>query len=569
MTPKDAFDINSIKKEQFVQNLHDTLAFGFSPKNDLWIKINLKNSTHQTLHKILEYDFPLIENIIFYDSNGTQIIDGTWQNRQNKTSFNPTLTITLKPYETKEIYIKVHSDFATLLAKLVLWNEGDFLLNNNTHITYLFIFFASLIVLFIYNFMLFVFTKEKVYFYYIAYLFGVMFFQGFYSGFLQFYLFSFEMNILVSKASMVYIGYLLFIIVVFTQEFLNTKQFPIINTILRYYIYTIPFAILISYNNFLWDLSIVGLYIPLAIVVVFTAFYSYFKGVEQAKFYMIGWSFVIVALVTINLKTIGLFDITKYFPYINEFAFLAEALLFSIALAHRIKILTEAKINSDKQLIALQKTEQNRLNQLVTQKTHDLQLALEQKDILYKELNHRVKNNLQMILSLVKLQISKTPKNETKEQLTITQNRIQTITKLYESLDLNNLELEFNTLSYFKTITNTISQGFQKEVEIIFDIQYNLTLENLIYCGLIINELVTNSFKYAFEKEGEITINLYKKEAEIYLTIKDNGGGFESKSNNNLGLIIVQNLVEKQLLGTMNIDTKEGTTVTICWSQNG
>jgi two-component system, sensor histidine kinase LadS len=268
-----------------------------------------------------------------------------------------------------------------------------------------------------------------------------------------------------------------------------------------------------------------------------------------------------------NLKTIGFFDVTQYFPYINEISFLAEALLFSIALAHRIRVITDEKIAASNKLIQFQQNEQKRLNTLIEQKTDDLRQALEHKDILYKELNHRVKNNLQMLLSLIRLQIASTDDRLTKEQLSITQNRINSISKLYESLNYDNLESDFSTLSYFKTITNHTLQNFEKKIEIDFDIHHNLNLDSLIYCGLILNELATNSFKYAFEDEGTLHIRLFKQERSTHFIVEDDGVGFSADTKNSLGLTIVKTLVQKQLFGTISIDSKNGTKISIVWDE--
>jgi len=200
------------------------------------------------------------------------------------------------------------------------------------------------------------------------------------------------------------------------------------------------------------------------------------------------------------------------------------------------------------------------LQEKVEEQTRDLKL-------LIQELHHRVKNNLQMVLSLIRLQIASTNEPLTKEQLTITQNRINSISKLYESLAHNTLTADFNTLTYFKTIANTLTQNFDKDVTIDFNIQYNLNLDILVYCGLILNELLTNSFKYAFTDAGRVKVALYKENEDIHFLIEDDGVGFDKESKNNLGLTIVKALVQKQLFGTIAIDSKNGTKISIIWNE--
>jgi len=180
-------------------------------------------------------------------------------------------------------------------------------------------------------------------------------------------------------------------------------------------------------------------------------------------------------------------------------------------------------------------------------------------------LNHRVKNNLQMILSLVKLQISRTDSIQSKEELRITQNRIDSISALYESLHLEEQIHQISTLAYLSTIIEKIKPLTSKDVEIIFDVQYNVDQDQLLYVGLILNELATNAFKYAFKEEGELHISLYKKEDYVYMIVEDNGIGFKDKIIDSLGFTIVKTLVEKQLFGTLDVISNGGTKITLCW----
>nr|WP_306458770.1 sensor histidine kinase [Aliarcobacter lanthieri] len=95
-------------------------------------------------------------------------------------------------------------------------------------------------------------------------------------------------------------------------------------------------------------------------------------------------------------------------------------------------------------------------------------------------------------------------------------------------------------------------------------------MEQAIYCGLIINELVTNSFKYAFlNKKGNIYISLEKSNNILKLTIKDDGIGFDKENIEfSLGLTLVSTLAINQLKGEIDIKAKEGTLITIWWNED-
>ena len=209
------------------------------------------------------------------------------------------------------------------------------------------------------------------------------------------------------------------------------------------------------------------------------------------------------------------------------------------------------------------------MSELVKEKTKELTAAIEEKDLLYKELNHRVKNNLQMILSLIRLQIRKSDSAVTAEALNVTQNRVSSISNLYEVLYLQGEDQPLDTSAYFKNIVSSVQTGCTKDIDVVYDIRCSLNMDRLIYCGLIVNELVTNAYKHAFKDEkGKIAVSLVEHENTYELTVKDNGVGFKQDNRPSLGLTIVRTLVEKQLFGAMQIKSDAGVNATISWSDD-
>jgi len=559
---------DEVETKTFIRNTQEVLGYGFVPNTVLWIRFTLKNSSKLPIKKILEYDNPEAEEVYFYYDDKI-IKDGMFHIDTDRLSLHPTLDIVLAPGEEKTYTIRVHSSITSLIVKLVLWDREEFIRSDAKHKTYLLIFFSSIFILFIYNFMLLIFTKDRAYFYYILYLTGMMLFQAMNYGVAQYYLFSNELSIFLTKASMGVTSFMSIGILLFTREFLNTKKFKKIDLIFKLYIYILPFISLLSYDNFFFNLNIIIILFPLAIIVIAVAFYVYQYGEKQAKFYIIGWSVVHVSLVFLTLKYVGVYDVTHNLAYIIEIAFTLEAILFSIALAHRINLLSEQKSAADNKLIVYQRQEKLKLEKLIREKTNDLQCALEEKNILFKELNHRLKNNIQMILSLVKLQIARAKTKETKTQLTATKNRISAFSYLYEILHLQENKMPINTREYFQSIVETIDMNFDKDVKTELDISYNLDLNEIMYCGLIVNELVTNSYKYAFETTGHIKISLEKKKQLVCLSVEDDGIGYTNSGEMSLGLEIVETLAKKQLQGFLGIDGSSGTTVTIIWKKDG
>ncbi|MDX2243973.1 MAG: PAS domain S-box protein [Leptolyngbyaceae cyanobacterium bins.302] len=202
-----------------------------------------------------------------------------------------------------------------------------------------------------------------------------------------------------------------------------------------------------------------------------------------------------------------------------------------------------------------------------------LRSLLQEKEILLKEVHHRVKNNLQVISSLLRMQSRQVDTNA-RQLFQETQNRVQSIAiiheHLYQSADLSHI----NFGEYVQILVNQLFRSYgvnPEKVKTKLEIQpLNLGLNHAIACGLIINELVSNSLKYAFcsEKSGEINICLILNQStspaqnQGILMVGDNGSGIPAELNwqnsRSLGLRIVRTLVE-QINGTISLDRGSGT----------
>ena len=208
-------------------------------------------------------------------------------------------------------------------------------------------------------------------------------------------------------------------------------------------------------------------------------------------------------------------------------------------------------------------------NYLKQRKTNALlENNIQQKEVLLKEIHHRVKNNLTVISGLLELQ-SYSLKDETIEQtFRESQNRVKSIAlihqRLYQDEDLSSIELKEYVNELYKQIQHVFNKVNQKvtftnKIEKTF-----LDIDTAVSLGLIINELFTNSFKYAFNTKsmGEITIQLFTKAEGTYqLIYTDNGkglpDGFDFKNVNSFGLRLVSRLC-KQLFGKIVYQRSQG-----------
>lgn len=139
---------------------------------------------------------------------------------------------------------------------------------------------------------------------------------------------------------------------------------------------------------------------------------------------------------------------------------------------------------------------------------------------------------------------------------------------LHELLYKQETILHVNAYDYFSLLMEEFEESSEQEITIHFDIKTDLKIDQAMYCGLILNELITNAFKYAFpDGKGSIYILLEKENEQYHLRIKDDGIGYnQDKISNALGLVLVKTLAIQQLKGEIRIDSTQGVMVEIIWS---
>lgn len=236
-------------------------------------------------------------------------------------------------------------------------------------------------------------------------------------------------------------------------------------------------------------------------------------------------------------------------------------------------------------IIAVQLRRANRQKKLLEFKNKKIKTrnwiiskSLADKDLLIKEIHHRVKNNLQIVSSLLKLQASKTTNKEIQVSLSEAQDRLNSMSTLHQLLYKNNQMTKLSLDDYLTSLIAQIKSSFSstiKNVKVSINmIALELDIDTAIPLGLITNEIMSNSFKHAFNgKDGEINIVLSKSVNNKYmLRISDNGIGipanFDLKSIDSLGLDIVS-LLSEQINAELKIYNDNGAHFEIIFTVNG
>lgn len=228
--------------------------------------------------------------------------------------------------------------------------------------------------------------------------------------------------------------------------------------------------------------------------------------------------------------------------------------------------------------------ENKKLNLLVAKRTNELLNSVQQKELLIQEIHHRVKNNLQLISSLLQFEIDNERTIEQKKPLLETARRLYCMSLVHEQLYQDKTLLKIDASHYINSLVNSlreVAKNEKKSIQINVNVQsFNLSINSCISIGFVISEMVSNSIQHAFNsniKKPEINIDFIKIHNNLFqLIVKDNGIGLKNfKSNyltdyslsNSLGLKLV-NMFSKQLNGKHNLINDEGFGVCIEFNED-
>jgi two-component sensor histidine kinase/sensor domain CHASE-containing protein len=214
----------------------------------------------------------------------------------------------------------------------------------------------------------------------------------------------------------------------------------------------------------------------------------------------------------------------------------------------------------------------------VTEQKHEEEAR--QKSLLLKEIHHRVKNNLQVISGLLYLQARRTKDTKLMEVLNESSNRVKSVALIHQRLQQSKDTVSVELSEYIRDLTTVLLHSCGRDAAVItlnLDLETSVVIgiDTAVPCGLIVNELISNSLKHAFPEGhgGEINISLHSDDTDtITLVVGDNGvglpEGLDFRKADSLGLQLVMSLVS-QLGGSIDIDTRSGTQSTIHFRENG
>lgn len=221
-------------------------------------------------------------------------------------------------------------------------------------------------------------------------------------------------------------------------------------------------------------------------------------------------------------------------------------------------------------LLLRQKTEIDQKNVSLQHLLADKNQLIFEKDLLLKEVNHRVKNNLQIVMSLLVSQSGFMPNDKAQKAILEGQNRVQAIALIHEQLYQTGHTTAIDLSLYVKELVRSLDKSLNdryNNITITCDVdEVTLDVSQAIPVGIILNEAVTNALKYAFpgDKKGTVSIVIKRTDTQIHMKIRDDGVGFpvdfDPARGNSLGITLLEGL-SAQLEGTFAIQSDRGLSI--------
>lgn len=548
-------------------------GFGLT-KSDFWIKVSLQNPHNFPISRLLKFDYPLLDRVTFYQNNP----DGTYSMKisgdsiavalHEKKDENIIFPVVMKPHSKEVLYFHVHS-MSSMDLQLYLMDNELYYASQITKTALLGIFYGGASIMILYNFFLFLSIREESYFYYVIFQIVNILTLLALSGVALRYLWPSYPEI--NNSIIPFLLVLSHVLAIkFTRAYLDTKtllpkQDKVLLGILIFAIVILLLTAVLDYHRGI-ILSVVVLFTT-AVSLTTVGLIAYFRyKVRASKFYMIAWIFIFIGITLTGMKNIGLMPINFFTIWGTQIGVFFELLLLSFGLADRINVIRSEKerfqdeaAQKAKVLTDILRKSKDELEKEVKERTFELYMAnlelrksITAKEALFKEVHHRVKNNLQVIISMMWLQRKRTDNEAVLTLIDDSTARLQSMAMIHEMLYQSNDIAMVKLDEYLQSLVDLCRRNTLGEsVQIVSRLQpLEITMDTAVTMGLICNEVLSNVFKHAFrnhETGNKLVVRCEKRGNRIRFRIKDNGIGFEGFCQNKkcIGIMLVHSLADK------------------------
>lgn len=527
----------------------------FSNKNSFWLKATIISASDKQM--ILKAGNWYMREISFYNEAGEFIFKG-----------NHTEIFLKKGINRFYLYYPFADDKDNNWLTVSISSIQDFNTEYLTMRTQQVFFAASVGMLFLLSAMysIFIRSPDKIYIRYALYLLSILIFFTYQYGILG------DIFGIVNKIPpawfWIFSDSLSITFLYFSQSFLDMKKTdPLLNRIFNFGIYLVVSMAVIEILSYLIQVDILhslwfkGPFIVFQIGIFPYIFYRIYKQ-RTILSWLFLISLIIVSVANLAGQVASTFKLVSATNGFLQGATLIDTFIFSIGIAIRFGIITDdkQKIQSDliRQLQVNEEIQEKNAAELETkvkQRTEALHKRNQENEVLVKEIHHRVKNNMQVISSMLNIAGKKIVDEKTRQPFLDSTNRINSMGLIHSFLYQNEDYPNVNTKKYITQLTQILSETFNSNSNpILFqhhvNEKVNLDMDSAINVGLIINELTTNSIKHGSYPDYTpvISISLNEYDGKNHLSVKDNGKNKPSTDpdiNHNFGLRLVDALAKK------------------------
>jgi len=525
--------------------------YGFTSKT-AWVRLQIANRGGVPTERMLDLENPLLESAELYGGSG-KLLQRKGMLHDHKYNLHPAFELLLPPQTERTYWLRIRNTTTALQFGLNLVSPEAFERADRRAHSLIVVFLGMLAAIWILSLLMYAYTRDSSFALYAFYLATLVFQQLTYLGFLPLHM-PLWFTRIDNAAVVPKVGIMIIAAALYARAFLKTRQLPGVDRGYRLFIYVV-----------LAEIPLTGtpwFYLPEAVVLTgfFYILYNtaagvfvYRRGHKEARFFIAAWLMLVTGYLVMIADALGFASIMHLFPPVILGVTVIEALLLMLAFVDRFKLVDQQKLEYERRYGQLL-SEQNRLiTEQVRQRTEELARAMHEKETLFKELHHRVKNNLQLILSIIRLQSNRAAERETVSELQTLQQRIATIAETHEILYQDGGSETVDMEHYLKALSHGIIRGLSEQ-HIRFECHCRIVLptRTASYIGLILNELVTNALKHSdISGTSSLSISMRAEAETIMLEIVVPHDKHAEPAAGGLGMTIVRTLVNDQLGGTI------------------
>lgn len=561
-------DIDEISEINFSKTIPNPFSLGFIEGN-VWLKFTITNNTHNNsvVLALSEAIYAHANLYVYKENDWLKYEEGVFADKHDYMF--PTFEIDIAPNTSKTVYLELNSKIQFI---------GEFKLFPNKYLAYSdtmksfivhALFFGGLLIVMVYALFLFIRLKNILYLYYSAYVFVFSIFILGFSGFSSYLEMDEWIHLYNVFPSLTFTFFILFFMTLIDAK----HKYPLIYKVMG--ITAIGFLLIsmLILLDMKWFVLVNMFALVFYVELLFVGIYLVYKWEVEIMWYLAA---ILIYGVSAALLSLMFFD---YLPY-NDFTRYSiiycsffEIIFFSIMLTNRFYTMQQETITFQKSVIDLENTYQTNLKLEVDKKTLEAIALVEEKDVLLKEVYHRVKNNFQMVMCMIGLESFNIEEKKSREAFLKINNRLKSISLVHEYLYEAKSVSEINTQEYLVQIIEQIKLSYGKKRVIADDnIQFSSpNIDDMMVLGMLTNEIIHNAIKHHDKDTCHISIDLYDLEDDtMRFVIEDDGPGFNIallEDSTGMGLHMIQDFVRRLLNGKVSVTTDNGTRYKVTFSK--